>query len=141
MTFKTKDTKDFKKYYFVIYSVIWGKDGCNVKQTNATVTICECEHLTNFAILMSPWTEVKTKFINMWDFYILTDFQYLIIWWNANPWEVIVFKQNVCYGLYVSDWKQWNVIIICRTMWKRKQYVLYLLWDVRYRCFAWLSQF
>jgi hypothetical protein len=34
-------------------SADWGSDGCNVTSTNSTHTICSCDHLTNFAILMS----------------------------------------------------------------------------------------
>lgn len=30
----------------------WSEDGCHIEQTNRTHTICMCNHLTNFAILM-----------------------------------------------------------------------------------------
>jgi hypothetical protein len=30
----------------------WSSDGCFIEQTNKTHTICQCNHLTNFAILM-----------------------------------------------------------------------------------------
>ena len=30
----------------------WSDSGCNVKFTNASSTVCECDHLTNFALLM-----------------------------------------------------------------------------------------
>ena len=30
----------------------WSNVGCYVKSANATHTVCECTHLTNFAILM-----------------------------------------------------------------------------------------
>lgn len=30
----------------------WSEDGCHIDQTNRTHTICMCNHLTNFAILM-----------------------------------------------------------------------------------------
>ncbi|XP_039298598.1 latrophilin Cirl isoform X5 [Nilaparvata lugens] len=30
----------------------WSEDGCKIAETNKTHTICKCEHLTNFAILM-----------------------------------------------------------------------------------------
>ncbi|XP_074646025.1 uncharacterized protein LOC141902276 [Tubulanus polymorphus] len=32
----------------------WGGDGCRVISTDKTHTTCECNHLTNFAILMQP---------------------------------------------------------------------------------------
>lgn len=34
-----------------IYSA-WSEDGCYIEQTNRTHTVCMCNHLTNFAILM-----------------------------------------------------------------------------------------
>ena len=36
----------------------WSTDGCNLKSGNQTHSICECTHMTNFAILMSPYVEV-----------------------------------------------------------------------------------
>ncbi|XP_050392859.1 adhesion G protein-coupled receptor B1 [Patella vulgata] len=33
---------------------VWDNEGCQVKQTNQNSTICSCDHLTNFAILMKP---------------------------------------------------------------------------------------
>lgn len=30
----------------------WSPDGCHVKQSNRTHTVCQCNHLTHFAILM-----------------------------------------------------------------------------------------
>ena len=37
----------------------WSTDGCNLKTGNQTHSICECTHMTNFAILMSPYVEVS----------------------------------------------------------------------------------
>ena len=30
----------------------WSEQGCHVESTNTTHTVCQCNHLTNFAILM-----------------------------------------------------------------------------------------
>ena len=30
----------------------WSDSGCTVKKTNESTTVCECDHLTNFALLM-----------------------------------------------------------------------------------------
>lgn len=38
-------------YTFNYYSA-WSEDGCHIDQTNRTHTVCMCNHLTNFAILM-----------------------------------------------------------------------------------------
>ena len=32
----------------------WSDLGCSTGATNASHTICECEHLTNFALAMAP---------------------------------------------------------------------------------------
>lgn len=33
----------------------WSSDGCQVKSTNKTHTVCQCNHLTHFAILMDVY--------------------------------------------------------------------------------------
>lgn len=39
----------------------WSEDGCspNEELSNENQTVCECVHLTNFAVLMSPFVEVN----------------------------------------------------------------------------------
>lgn len=32
----------------------WSDEGCRLVNTTGTTVTCECSHLTNFAILMSP---------------------------------------------------------------------------------------
>ncbi|KAH3691872.1 hypothetical protein DPMN_191050 [Dreissena polymorpha] len=39
----------------------WDNDGCKVQTSNDTITVCECDHLTNFAVLMSPFVEADEK--------------------------------------------------------------------------------
>ncbi|XP_065942667.1 uncharacterized protein [Magallana gigas] len=34
----------------------WTEKGCNVKQSDHKKTVCQCNHLTNFAILMRPYS-------------------------------------------------------------------------------------
>lgn len=43
----------------------WSTDGCtpNKDKSNENKTVCECTHLTNFAILMSPFAEVSSYFV------------------------------------------------------------------------------
>ncbi|XP_014209550.1 latrophilin Cirl isoform X2 [Copidosoma floridanum] len=38
--------------YWDIPKSDWSKTGCYLKQSNRTHSVCECEHLTNFAVLM-----------------------------------------------------------------------------------------
>lgn len=35
----------------------WSDSGCRLMQTNQTYSICQCDHLTNFALLMRPRTD------------------------------------------------------------------------------------
>ncbi|XP_052237961.1 adhesion G protein-coupled receptor E3-like [Dreissena polymorpha] len=39
----------------------WDNDGCKVQTSNDTITVCECYHLTNFAVLMSPFVEADAN--------------------------------------------------------------------------------
>ncbi|XP_070189466.1 uncharacterized protein [Littorina saxatilis] len=38
---------------------IWSTKGCWVTTSNSNMTVCECDHLTNFAVLMSPYRPAK----------------------------------------------------------------------------------
>ncbi|XP_060565064.1 neurogenic locus notch homolog protein 2-like isoform X2 [Ruditapes philippinarum] len=48
---------------------IWSDDGCELISTSNDVTVCECEHLTNFAVLMSP---IKQTEESAWDLRIIS---------------------------------------------------------------------
>ncbi|WAR06912.1 AGRB3-like protein [Mya arenaria] len=37
----------------------WTTDGCSVNSSSQNQTVCECTHLTNFAVLMSPFVQIK----------------------------------------------------------------------------------
>jgi hypothetical protein len=39
----------------------WSNEGCKVVASNSTVTVCECNHLTNFAVVMRPATPSVTQ--------------------------------------------------------------------------------
>lgn len=39
----------------------WSNEGCQVKESNTTMTECQCSHLTNFAILMSPFQQADAN--------------------------------------------------------------------------------
>ncbi|XP_060602251.1 adhesion G protein-coupled receptor L4-like [Ruditapes philippinarum] len=48
---------------------LWSDDGCALVTTSNDVTVCECSHLTNFAVLMSP---IKQKDQSAWDLRIIS---------------------------------------------------------------------
>jgi len=39
-------------YYVDVFYSGWSEEGCSVIYSNQTHTLCKCNHLTNFAILM-----------------------------------------------------------------------------------------
>ncbi|XP_052245338.1 adhesion G protein-coupled receptor B1-like [Dreissena polymorpha] len=39
----------------------WASNGCKVRSSNETITVCECNHLTHFAVLMSPFVEEEAN--------------------------------------------------------------------------------
>ena len=41
------------------FSQGWSSEGCRVTGSNDTGTLCECNHMTNFAILMSSDRQVS----------------------------------------------------------------------------------
>ncbi|KAH3730495.1 hypothetical protein DPMN_056485, partial [Dreissena polymorpha] len=43
----------------------WASDGCRVRESNDSFTVCECDHLTNFAVLMSPFVEADSESISL----------------------------------------------------------------------------
>ncbi|GAB0091206.1 Latrophilin Cirl [Sergentomyia squamirostris] len=55
LTLQHIKTKNLSQPICVFWSYIdraWSKDGCHVESTNVTHTVCLCNHLTNFALLM-----------------------------------------------------------------------------------------
>lgn len=46
--------------YWNLNMTRWETNGCHVKSSTRSSVVCECKHLTNFAVLMSPWREPST---------------------------------------------------------------------------------
>ncbi|KAH3807357.1 hypothetical protein DPMN_135695 [Dreissena polymorpha] len=53
-----KATCNYWKFSSINSPGYWASDGCRFRASNDTITVCECDHLTNFAVLMSPFVEV-----------------------------------------------------------------------------------
>ena len=48
----------------------WAEFGCDVYDTNTTHTVCKCQHLTNFAVLMNVrGTQVRRDTHRSWLFH------------------------------------------------------------------------
>ncbi|WAQ98419.1 AGRL3-like protein [Mya arenaria] len=51
----------------ILFTSVWKSNGCKIVDTNRSHTVCSCSHLTNFAILMSPFIQdnVNTKALDI----------------------------------------------------------------------------
>ena len=57
VTLRHLDTENMTDAVCVFWDIdehAWSDDGCHVVESNATETLCQCSHLTNFAVLMRP---------------------------------------------------------------------------------------
>lgn len=52
--------------FYSFYSA-WSEDGCYVESTNRSHTICMCNHLTNFAILMDLVDDTSQSLLSIFD--------------------------------------------------------------------------
>ncbi|XP_060583876.1 LOW QUALITY PROTEIN: serine-rich adhesin for platelets-like [Ruditapes philippinarum] len=93
-------------------SVLWGKDGCKVEHSDNNETVCECDHLTNFAILMSPCTKenVETQAIRIISIVgcsismlclIITMLTH-IYYWQFVKSDRVKILMNLCFALLIS---------------------------------------
>ncbi|XP_071137679.1 adhesion G protein-coupled receptor L3-like [Mytilus edulis] len=92
----------------------WANSGCYLKKTEYTVSTCTCNHLTNFAILMSPSdfevTDLHQIALEIITFIgcglsilgcTLTLITYYIFWrYVKNEWTVIL--SNMCVVLIIG---------------------------------------
>ena len=45
--------------FVFFYRSVWSRDGCTVNSSTPEVTVCECNHLTHFAVMLSPKDSVS----------------------------------------------------------------------------------
>lgn len=64
--FLSNFTKNGKIIFFWSFSA-WSEDGCYVESTNRSHTICMCNHLTNFAILMDLVDDTSQSLLSIFD--------------------------------------------------------------------------
>lgn len=57
----------FFKRAFLSFCSAWSEDGCHLETTNRTHTICTCNHLTNFAILMDVTDDTAGTLLAIFD--------------------------------------------------------------------------
>ncbi|XP_062598125.1 LOW QUALITY PROTEIN: adhesion G protein-coupled receptor L3-like, partial [Saccostrea cucullata] len=90
----------------------WSEEGCKVNSTNNKRTVCQCNHLTNFAILMRPYTpetedgaSLKTLslvgVIISIAFTVLT-FMLFVLTWKQVKSDQNIMMLNLCGSLVVS---------------------------------------
>ncbi|XP_052810469.1 uncharacterized protein LOC128238517 isoform X2 [Mya arenaria] len=90
----------------------WSTDGCSVEFSSQNQTVCKCTHLTNFAVLMSPFEQADADSIPLRIVSIvgiavsmfcllLTSFLYICLWrYLKNDRAVILL--NLCIALLFS---------------------------------------
>ena len=63
MTFfaKSVDKGDLHNIFSIQNGGSWSSEGCWVVTSNATVTVCQCDHLTHFAVLMNLSDEDRVR--------------------------------------------------------------------------------
>lgn len=70
MILKHLRTKNVSNPACVFWNYIdhaWSEDGCTVEYTNATHTVCMCNHLTNFALLIDAIDETQLSLLSIID--------------------------------------------------------------------------
>ncbi|XP_052693365.1 adhesion G protein-coupled receptor E3-like [Crassostrea angulata] len=107
----------------------WSEEGCIVKQTNRRKTVCHCNHLTNFAILMRPYTQVseESPFLKTMSlvgvalsiaFTFLTSLIYVLTWRFIRS-DKNVMMLNICgslilsYTIFISSVEQTSNEVAC----------------------------
>ncbi|XP_062593926.1 adhesion G protein-coupled receptor E1-like isoform X2 [Saccostrea cucullata] len=90
----------------------WSERGCRLNSTNKKRTVCQCNHLTNFAILMRPYTSEKEdkdslKTLSLIGvilsvaFTVLTFLIYIMTWKHIKNDQNIMLL-NLCGSLVLS---------------------------------------
>eukprot|EP00105_Crassostrea_gigas_P000533 XP_011412374.1 PREDICTED: brain-specific angiogenesis inhibitor 1-like [Crassostrea gigas] len=90
----------------------WSEEGCSVNQTDHQRTVCHCNHLTNFAILMRPYTQVseESQFLKTMSlvgvalsiaFTFLTSLIYILTWRFIRS-DKNIMMLNICGSLILS---------------------------------------
>ncbi|XP_062601623.1 adhesion G protein-coupled receptor L1-like [Saccostrea cucullata] len=90
----------------------WSEEGCRVNSTNNKRTVCQCNHLTNFAILMRPYTSESEDSASLKSisfigvivsivFTMLTFIIYIVAWKHIKNDQNIMML-NLCGSLVVS---------------------------------------
>ncbi|XP_065925905.1 adhesion G protein-coupled receptor B1 [Magallana gigas] len=90
----------------------WSEEGCTVNRTDRQKTVCHCNHLTNFAILMRPYTQVteESPFLKTMSlvgvalsiaFTFLTSLIYILTWRFIRS-DKNIMMLNICGSLILS---------------------------------------
>ncbi|XP_061181253.1 adhesion G protein-coupled receptor L2-like [Saccostrea echinata] len=90
----------------------WSEKGCKVNSTNDMRTVCQCNHLTNFAILMRPYTSEKEDKASLKTlsfvgviisiaFTVITFIIYIVTWKHIKNDQNIMLL-NLCGSLILS---------------------------------------
>ncbi|XP_053397670.1 adhesion G protein-coupled receptor L4-like isoform X2 [Mercenaria mercenaria] len=90
----------------------WSTEGCKLESTNDNVSVCTCDHVTNFAVLMSPFREADASSKALWiisivgigvsmAFLSVTFGVYFILWKYLRNDRTTVLM-NLCAALMIA---------------------------------------
>ena len=90
----------------------WSSEGCWVVTSNATVTVCQCDHLTHFAVLMNLSDEDRVFVLLHSHFFVLKIKQLLNFFYSKTNATWMFFHQynsnTFCFWLQTKQLHQWN---------------------------------
>ncbi|KAH3725459.1 hypothetical protein DPMN_051303 [Dreissena polymorpha] len=111
---------------------LWSTDGCWVEESNATFTVCRCNHLTNFAVLMSPFVPAQVTPLALTVVSIagvalsiacllLTILTYTCLWrYLRNDRAVLLLNLSVAlliaYGSFLAGVERTENKIVCKAI-------------------------
>ena len=96
----------------------WSDSGCSVKSSNESQTICQCDHLTNFALLMRPPPELKSNAkLSPTTVIVLEVVTYVAVALSIVFIFIILYKVRIQKSLEGN----WVSFYICRRCKKKKK--------------------
>ena len=91
----------------------WSDSGCWVTKTNVTSTTCECEHLTNFAVIMkksSSDRNVISAKLGPTTVFVLEIVTYVAVALSIVFIFIILYKVRIVFFLNYIDKKKQRIL-------------------------------
>ncbi|CAI5441240.1 unnamed protein product [Caenorhabditis angaria] len=111
---KIRHLREPKCVWWNFHQLDWSPEGCSMSQHNSSMTVCECNHLTHFAVLMDvhgiELNETDETILIMLTYIgcgisivclFLTFFAYLIF--SKNGGDRVFIHENLCLSLAIAE--------------------------------------